>query len=70
MYGDSNSFSLIGCRKTIFTKTFGVGVGLGKGNGGGGGGGGVQFCFSVGIFCYTTFKIFKFWNILGCFFLS
>lgn len=31
MYGDSNSFSLIGCRKTIFIKTFGVGWGGGNG---------------------------------------
>lgn len=57
MYGDFNSFSLIGCRKTIFTKTFGVGVGLG-------GGGVVQFCFSDSKYLnFGTFWVFFILNL-------
>lgn len=53
MYGDSNSFSLIGCRKTIFTKTFGVG-----------GGGVVQFCFSDSKYLnFGTFWVFFILNL-------
>lgn len=61
MYGDSNSFSLIGCRKTIFTKTFGVGVGLEVG---GWGGGVVQFCFSDSKYLnFGTFWVFFILNL-------